>query len=152
MRMYVSVLSAVLLLPLAVAAAPEADSVLVETNRSLYEPGEVVEATVTNKLPETIYVEGCGAVVSERLEDEAYIPVPGEACVTEGKAVAIAQGESRVFQVKDPGKSGDVRRVSVAFGWGCSEGRALSQARCKEFSTGVSPSFRVGRRGDEGGK
>ena len=152
MRILPWTLSVALLLAVSSAFAGEGDSVVVETNRSLYESGESVQATVTNKRAATIFVGGCGAIVSERLEDESYVPVRGEPCVTEGKAVKIEAGQSRTFDVKDAGKSGDVRRFSIAFGWGCADGRALSQARCTEFATAVSPSYRVGKRGEQSEK
>ncbi len=145
--------AAVAALVLALAApviAGESDvQVVIEPSRMLYEPGEVVQATVTNKRAEAIFVGGCGAVVSERLEDERYEPSRGEPCVTEGRAVKIEPGGEKAFELKEAGKSGDVRRLSLAFGWGCDETRPLSQARCKEFATAVSPSFRVGRRSEE---
>jgi hypothetical protein len=120
--------------------------VSVETSRSLYEPSEAVKATVTNNRKQAIFIGGCGAVAAQRLEDEMYRTVVEAPCVTEGRAVQIAPGESVSFELKGGGKSGEVRRLSVAFGWGCQDARPLSQARCKEFATGVSASYRVGRR------
>ncbi len=151
--MRLSLCSAAVALTVALAppslAGSEDVQVLLETSRSLYEPGEVVEATVTNKRAGTIYVGGCGAVVAERLDDERYEPVVGEPCVTEGRAVKIEPGAEMKFEIKEAGRSGDVRRLSLAFGWGCNDDRPLSQARCQDFATAVSPSFRVGRRSDD---
>jgi hypothetical protein len=147
MRPVVVLSVATLLISLAgPAIGGDAAQVVIETSRSLYEPGEVVQATVKNERKTTIFVGGCGALVAERLEDESYSPVRGEPCVTEGQAVRIEPGEEMAFEIKEAGKSGEVRRVSLAFGWGCNDERPLSQARCTEFATAASPSFRVGRR------
>ena len=139
------VASLTLFLRVTPAASQDAD-VLIETSRSLYEPGEVVQATVTNKRSGAIFVAGCGAVTAQALRDETYRAVRGAPCVTEGGGIKIEPGKSHAVEFSDPGRSGEVRRLAVAFGWGCAPGRPLTQARCTDFSTAVSASFRVGRR------
>ena len=151
LRLSLVMAAAVLLAP-GSAAAQEDANVVVETNRQLYEPGEVVQATITNNRAAALFVGGCGAIVVERLEDEVYRSVAGEPCVTEGRAVRIEPGKTLVLDIKEAGRSGEVRRLSLAFGWGCNDARALSQARCTDFATAVSPPYRVGRREDPKGE
>lgn len=139
---------------LATAAAPllagdvAETGVKVETSRALYVPGDKVEITVTNTRRAPVFLAGCNSFQLERFEAETYAPVRGARCVGEGDAVKVPPGTHSL--VWEPGSehSGQVLRLAVAFGWGCDDGRALSQSRCQEFATSYSASFRVGRRSE----
>ena len=121
--------------------------VKLETSRSLYEPGDTVEITITNARSGPIFLSGCGALQLEIFEAESYAPVTVEKCVSEGEALKAPPGELALSFTPGNTRSGQILRVSVAYGWGCEEGKPLSQARCEEFATVRTSNFRVGRGG-----
>lgn len=130
--------------------ANPAAAVSVETNRSLYVTGDTVELWVVNGGKVPIALPGCGSFRLERFVGESYEPVPSERCVAEGDAKVLAPGRHVLKWTAPPSHSGDILRFSVAYGWGCEAGRALSQARCADFATVWSPNFRIGKT-NEGG-
>ena len=125
-----------------------AADVKVETSRQLYEPGDTVEITVTNSRAGAISVPGCASFVVEVFEADAYRPIVVEKCVSEGTALELEPGPHSLNFVADGGRSGQIVRVGLAFGWGCEKGKPLSQARCKDFETVYSSNFRIGRAND----
>jgi len=126
-------------------AHSEEESVKIEASRSLYRVGETAEFTVTNSGTNTIFVAGCGALQVQQFEAEQYVGVSTGSCVSEGTAVAIPPGTSSLTVKAEQALGGKVLRVAVAYGWGCEEGKELSQSRCKDFGTAYSGSFRIGR-------
>ncbi len=126
-------------------AHSEDESVTIEASRSLYRVGETAEFTVTNSRAETIFVGGCGPVQVQAFEAEQYVSITTGSCVSEGTAVAIPPGTHPLTVKADVGLAGKVLRAAVAYGWGCEEGKELSQSRCKDFATAYSGSFRIGR-------
>ena len=138
-------LAATTLLPIAFAGDTK---VKVETGRQLYEPGDVVEITITNERGAPIALPGCGSFQVEEFVNESYRPIVVERCVSEGEAMHIAPGPFKLSFTPDGARSGQILRVSVAFGWGCEADKPLSQARCDEFATAYSSNFRIGRRSD----
>jgi hypothetical protein len=130
------------------AAENPAPGVTTETNRALYVVGDTVEVTVTNSRNAPIWIAGCNPLSLERFENERYLPVAGARCVGEGDAVKIPPGTHKLSWVATGEHSGQIFRMALAFGWGCEDGRALSQSRCQDFATAYSTSVRVGRRGD----
>lgn len=125
-----------------------AGGVRVETSRQLYEPGDKVEISVVNEAGAAISLPGCGSFQLEAFEDDSYVRVPTESCVSEGEALEVEPGTFALSFAAASSHSGKILRISVAYGQGCEEGRPLSQARCKSFGTAVSTNFRVGRNSD----
>ncbi|MBJ93338.1 MAG: hypothetical protein CMP23_02560 [Rickettsiales bacterium] len=125
------------------AGESKLDSVQVDTNRRTYVLGDQVEISLENRRGEDIYLVGCQPYQVERFGEDRYLPLPGEDCVAEGEAQAVSAGETKF--VFHPAKEHlDVPlRISVVYGIGCSPKRALSQARCRDFGTVRTPSFRV---------
>jgi hypothetical protein len=146
MRRWSSLVVALLLAPSASADEPDV-GVSVETSRQLYAPGDDVEIVVTNRRPVPVFVMGCGSYQVQRLEDEKYRSLRPEHCVSEGTAIEIPPGKHSLKYVPGGERSGQVLRVALPFGWGCEKDRELSQARCADFATAYSASFRVGRGG-----
>jgi hypothetical protein len=120
--------------------------VVVELSRSMYAPGEDAQITVTNGRKDSIFLAGCGGFQVELFESESYTPVAGEHCVSEGEAIEVPPGTHMISYTPKPERSGSILRIAVPFGWGCNAGRELSQARCADFATAVSGSFRVSRK------
>ena len=129
------------------AGDPPDHKVRLETSRQLYEPGDIVEITIVNSRGAPIFLPGCGTLQLELFEAEAYIPLAVEKCVSEGEAQKVAPGEVTLSFTPGNTRSGQILRVAMAFGWGCEEGKPLSQARCQDFGTAWTPNFRVGRAG-----
>ena len=148
-----SFVPAVLLL--AVLSAPDnahsegegADLVTVEASRAMYAAGDAVELTVNNKRAASVWIPGCAAAQIERFESERYVPVPPDACVSEGVAVEVAPGTHVLRLTASPEQIGQILRAGVSYGWGCETGRELSQARCADFATAHTASFRITKRG-----
>ena len=115
----------------------------------MYGVGETAEFTVTNNGKAPIFVPGCGALQVQHFESETYIPVPAAPCVSEGVAVEVPPGTHTLSFVPDGNRAGQILRVGVSYGFGCESGRELSQARCTNFKTAYSASFRVGRGGSK---
>ncbi|HCP44694.1 MAG TPA: hypothetical protein DIU15_01470 [Deltaproteobacteria bacterium] len=128
------------------AADPMGPSVTVETSRRAYLLGDVVEITVTNKRDVPIFLPGCESFQLERFEGEAYRSMPLEPCGREGLALPVPPG-TKTFEYR-PGREQlkQLLRVTVVFGWGCTDARALSSARCSDFATVRSSSFRISSR------
>jgi hypothetical protein len=126
-------------------AHSEGESVSIEPSRSMYSAGEAAEFTVTNSGSAPVFVSGCGALQLEHFESEHYLPVRAETCVSEGTALEIAPGTQTLTLAPSGRKGGEILRVGLSYGWGCESGRALSQARCSDFKTVYSSSFRIGR-------
>lgn len=129
------------------AGDPPDTKVKVETGRQLYEAGDSVEITITNGRPGPIALPGCGSFTVEVFESDQYRPVPPERCVSEGDALIVPPGQHKLTFSPGSARSGQILRIAVAFGWGCEEGRPLSQARCQDFGTAWSSNFRVGGGG-----
>ena len=130
-------------------AHSEGESVGIEPSRSMYGAGETAEFTVTNGGSVPIFVAGCATLQLEHFQAEQYVPIASATCVSEGTAVAIAPGTHALSLAPEGRRSGEILRVALTYGWGCEEGRALSQARCDDFKTVYSPSFRIGRGGEK---
>jgi len=128
-----------------VAGDEGAGGVKVETSRQLYEPGATVEITIVNERAGPISLPGCGSFDVQRFDVESYRSVVVENCVSEGEALLVQPGRFSLNFVPSSAQSGDILRLSVAYGWGCEERKPLSQARCKGFGTAVSSNFRVGK-------
>ncbi|MCO4768809.1 MAG: hypothetical protein KDA24_02185 [Deltaproteobacteria bacterium] len=109
--------------------------------------GENAEFTVTNDTAKPIFIAGCGALQLQHFESETYVPVPAATCVAEGMAVAIPPGTHTLSFGTESKQAGQILRVGLSYGWGCEADRELSQARCADFKTVYSASFRVGRGG-----
>jgi len=125
--------------------------VIVETNRRTYVLGDQVQISLSNKTAEKVFVPGCQSIQVERFGDDRYEPLPGEHCVAEGNAKALEPGTSEfLFKPKKENLDAPLR-VSMVFGIGCVENRPLSQARCRDFGTAYTQSFRV-REEPGGGK
>ena len=121
--------------------------VKLETSRALYEPGDTVEITITNARSGPIFLQGCGTLQLELFEAETYVPVAVEKCVSEGEAQKVPPGDLTLSFTPGNTRSGQILRVSVAYGWGCEDGKPLSQSRCDDFGTVRTTNFRVGRGG-----
>ncbi len=137
-----------LALVLLLAGVAAAGGVKVETSRQLYEPGDVIEISVVNETGAPIALPGCGSFQLEKFVDDAYVRVPTENCVSEGEALKVDPGSFALTYTPDSDLSGNILRISVAYGTSCEEGRPLSQARCKDFGTVTSTNFRVGKKTD----
>jgi len=122
------------------------EGVVIELSRSMYAPGDEAKITVTNARKASIFLAGCGGFQVELFESESYTPLPGEHCVSEGEAIEVPPGTHELTYKPKPEHSGSILRIAVPFGWGCTAGRELSQARCTDFATAVSGSFRVSRK------
>ena len=123
-------------------AEPPGSVVSVDTNRRTYVLGDVVQIVVDNKAGEKVFLPGCQTYQVERF-DERYQPLEGEHCISEGDARAVEPGQITLqFQPKLEHIDRPLR-ISLVYGIGCSEQRPLSQARCRDFGTEHSPSFRV---------
>lgn len=134
--------------PAAEAESPVVSSgVVVELSRSMYAPGDDAQITVTNARQDSIFLGGCGSYQVESFEADVYTTLPGEHCVSEGEAVEVPPGTHQLAYKPDSARSGAILRIAVPYGWGCNAGRELSQARCTNFATAVSSSFRVARKG-----
>ena len=131
------------------AKAPPAppSGVALDLSRSMYAPGDLAEVTVNNNRKDSVFLAGCGSYQIELFEAETYSPLPGEHCVSEGEAIEVPPGTHTLAYTPGPELSGKILRVSVSFGWGCEAGRELSQARCADFATVSSTSFRVSKKG-----
>jgi len=136
------VVASFLAAPMLRAESP-ASLVSVDTNRRTYVLGDVVEIVVDNKAGEKVFLPGCQTYQVERFGDERYQPLEGEHCISEGDARAIDPGQFTLqFQPKLE-HIGRPLRISLVYGIGCAEQRPLSQARCRDFGTLYSTSFRV---------
>jgi hypothetical protein len=144
-------LAAISAAALAFAQAPAADAhgIKVETGRSLYVAGDVVEITVTNAGKEPVYLQGCGSYHVEVFENERYSSLPSERCVSEGDALLVPPGTLQLKYEATGERQGQILRVALAYGWGCQPERPLSQARCAGFASAWSPSFRIGKRNEK---
>ena len=123
----------------------EVEGVLVETGRSLYVVGDSVDINVHNKRRTPIFVPGCDTWQVEVFSGDMWAPVRGETCSSEGDALAIEVGDRTLEWTAPSRLAGEQVRVALVFGWGCDEGRALSQAACEEFATAYSARFSVKR-------
>ena len=123
------------------------DGVVIELSRSMFAPGDDAQITVTNARAGSIFIAGCGSHQVELFRAETYTPLPGEHCVSEGEAVEIPPGSHTLSYSPGPERAGQILRIAVPYGWGCEAGRELSQARCTEFATAASSSFRVAKKG-----
>ena len=128
-------------------AHSDSSKVSIEPERTLYGVGETASFTVTNDTGASIFLAGCGALQVQRFEAEAYSPEPGPQCVTEGTAVEVPPGTHTLAYTTEAKQSGAILRAAVSYGWGCEAGRELSQARCDDFATVYTASFRVSRKG-----
>ncbi len=125
------------------AAEPSKIDVTVDTNRRTYVLGDKVQISLNNKTGEKIFVPGCQSIQVERFGDDQYELLPGEHCVAEGNAREVEPGKSEfLFQPREE-HLGPPHRVSMVFGIGCTQQRPLSQARCRDFGTVYTQSFRV---------
>ena len=117
--------------------------VSVDTNRRTYVLGDLVQISLKNNSGEKIFIPGCQSFQVERFGSERYETLPGEPCIAEGDARMLEAGTTDFsFQPKKPHLDSPLR-ISMVYGVGCSEQRPLSQARCRDFGTVYSPSFRV---------
>ena len=105
--------------------------------------GDRVQIMLDNKSDEKVFIPGCQSIQVERFGDERYELLPGEHCIAEGEARALAAGVTEFLF--EPGKEhvGPPLRISIVYGIGCTAQRSLSQARCSDFGTAYTPSFRV---------
>jgi hypothetical protein len=118
-------------------------SVSVDTNRRTFVLGDLVQIVVDNKSGEKVFLPGCQSYQVERFGEQRYEPLDGEHCIAEGDALAVVAGETTLqFQTR-PEHLDRPLRVVMVYGIGCTAERPLSQARCRDFATIYSPSFRV---------
>jgi hypothetical protein len=135
----------------AVPASASDDAVSVATGRQVYVPGDSVEISVSNGRKGPIFLPGCGSFVIEVFDENTgrYKPLPTENCVSEGESIEVVPGAFALQWPVPAGRSGGILRVGIVHGWGCEQGRPLSQARCEDFGTSWSSSFRVGKAGQK---
>jgi hypothetical protein len=123
-----------------------ASSVSVDTNRRTYILGDLVQISLENNSGEKIFIPGCQSFQVERFGSERYEPLPGAPCIAEGEARMLEAGTTDFsFQPKKAHLDSPLR-ISMVYGVGCSEQRPLSQARCRDFGTVYTHSFRVRER------
>lgn len=118
-------------------------AVSVDTNRRTYILGDLVQISLENSSGEKIFIPGCHSFQVERFGADRYEPLPGAPCVAEGDARMIEAGTTELsFQPKKEHLDSPLR-ISMVYGVGCSAQRPLSQARCRDFGTVYTHSFRV---------
>jgi hypothetical protein len=139
----VVVLIASLLSAPALFADPPQRPVSVDTNRRTFVLGDLVQIILDNRSGEKVFLPGCQSYQVERFGEQRYEALDGEHCIAEGDARGVAPGETTLqFQTR-PEHMDSPLRVVVVYGIGCAGERPLSQARCRDFATIYSPSFRV---------
>ncbi len=125
------------------SSEPSEPGVTIDTNRRTYFVGDVVDIVVENKTPSKVFIPGCQPYQVERFGDERFEAIEGEHCIAEGDARAVGPGK-RTLQFHPKAEHVDrPLRVSLVYGLGCAEKRPLSQARCTDFVTIYTRSFRV---------
>jgi hypothetical protein len=138
----------ILLLVLAATALPtragSADGVTVTLSQQAYAQGDVVTVTIENATGKTLFVPGCHPFEVQGFKEEAYARVPREPCTSEGVAKALEPGTHELSYTTGEAEGAGIFRISVVYGWGCAENTPLGRARCEDFATVLSGSFRVG--------
>lgn len=124
--------------------ALSADAVSVVTAQEVYAQGDEVTVVIQNDSGSTIFVPGCHPFELESFQEEAYARVPRDICKWEGVARALPAGKHELTYTTSEGTGKGIFRISVVYGSGCREGVPLGRARCEDFTTAVSGSFRVG--------
>ena len=120
------------------------DAVSVATTQQVYAAGDTVTVVVQNDSGRTIFVPGCHPFEVETFQEEDYVRVSREPCPWEGEAKPLPEGKHPFTFVSGETEGSGIFRISLVYGWGCDENAPLGRARCEEFTTVVSGSFRVG--------
>ena len=124
--------------------AVSADAVSVSTSQEVYAQGDEVKVVIQNDSGGTIFVPGCHPFEVESFQEESYARVARDSCKWEGVAEALPEGTHELTYTTGEAQGKGIFRVSVVYGTGCREGVPLGRARCEDFATVVSGSFRVG--------
>ena len=119
------------------------ERIRVEPTKTIFSVDEKIELRVLNGGDEPIFIPGCGALQPEVFVDDRYEVLAPPSCEGEGVARVLAPGEALVVLPRPEGLAGQIGRVSMVYGSKCLEGRRLSRARCKNFSTTWSGNFRL---------
>jgi hypothetical protein len=125
-------------------AVRSADDVVVTVGQQVFAPGDRVTIAVENNTGAVIFLPGCHPFEVEEFRNDAYTRVRREPCSWEGTATAIEPGRHEFDYATSPDDDNGIFRISVTYGWGCKGGIALGQARCEDFSSSLSASYRVG--------
>ncbi len=137
-----------LLFVLATMALPtragSADGVTVTVSQQAYAKGDAVAVTIENATGRTIFVPGCHPFEVQGFKEESYARVAREPCASEGIAKALEPGSHELTYTTGEDEGAGIFRISVVYGWGCAEDTPLGRAKCEDFSTVLSGSFRVG--------
>ena len=124
--------------------AVSADAVSVSTAQEVYAQGAEVKVVIQNDSGGTIFVPGCHPFEVETFQEESYARVEREACKWEGVAQALPEGTHELTYTSGEALGKGIFRISVVYGTGCREGVRLGRARCEDFATVVTGSYRVG--------
>ena len=144
MKLVFQMLSALAVSGLAIMQVSAADEpVRVEPTKTIFSSDEKIELRVVNGGDDLVFIPGCGALQPEVFIDDRYEVLPPPFCEGEGQARALGPGETLVVLSNPVGLEGKIGRVSMVYGTKCLEGRRLSRARCKNFSTVWSGNFRL---------
>ncbi len=124
--------------------AGTADAVTVTVSQQAFAQGDEVGVTIENATGGTIFVPGCHPFEVEGFKEESYARVQRDKCRSEGVAKALVPGTHELTYTTGEAEGAGIFRISVVYGWGCTADRPLGRARCEDFGTAVSGSFRVG--------
>ena len=126
------------------ATVLSADDVVVTVGQPVYAAGDRVTVTIENKTGEAIFLPGCHPFEVEEFRNDAYSRVRRDPCTWEGIATRLEPGSHEFDYATSPDDDNGIFRISVTYGWGCNEALPLGQARCVDFSSSLSASYRVG--------
>ncbi len=126
------------------SAVRTAEGVTVSTSQQAYAPGDEVTVVIENNTGAPIFVPGCHPFEIEEFREDDYRRLTREPCRWEGVATALGPGQHELPWATREDDANRIFRVSLTYGWGCAEGKALSRSSCQEFASIVSPTFRVG--------
>ncbi len=119
------------------------DAISVTTNQQAYVPGDTVSISLQNDTGGPIFLPGCHPFEVEEFREETYLRIKREPCRWEGNAVKLEPGTHEFTYQTTEEDAERIFRVSVAYGTGCRDNSALSRAKCSEFGSAVTASFRV---------
>jgi hypothetical protein len=114
----------------------------VTTDKTGYQVGAAVEATIDNQTSASAFFGGCSVFSWEKQVNGNWVNQgPDVVCFWEGNAVEVKAGATLVEQL-NASKQGTFR-LAAAYGIGCTPGEPLSQANCTATSTVYSAAFVV---------
>jgi hypothetical protein len=117
--------------------------VVVETDKAQYSMGESVQATITNNLGDSIFLQGCTKVFWQLETNGQWQDRSGVICVWEGYAVEVKDNTSYDDPHAMTLSPAGTWRAAVTYGVGCQPGKPLSSAGCAGFDTVYSQPFTV---------